>query len=92
MIISFSDKETEQLFTRERSKRFGNIARVAFRKLAYVNRAAALTDLSVPPANRQEALKGDLKGFHSIRINDQWRIIFRWTEKGAEEVAIADCH
>lgn len=92
MIISFSDKETEKLFVHEKSKRFGNIARVAFRKLAYVNREAALADLSVPPANRLEALKGDLKGFHSIRINEQWRIIFRWTAKGAEDVAIVDYH
>jgi toxin HigB-1 len=69
-----------------------NVAKVARRKLVQLNNAAALGDLAAPPGNRLEALKGDLAGKHSIRINDQWRIIFRWSETGPEEVEIADYH
>ena len=68
------------------------IAKVARRKLVMINNAGALDDLSSPPGNRLEALKGDLKGKHSIRINDQWRIVFRWTASGPEEVEISDYH
>jgi toxin HigB-1 len=64
----------------------------AQRKLDLINAAGALMDLRVPPGNRLETLKGDRSGFHSIRINDQWRIIFRWVENGAEEVQIIDYH
>jgi len=92
MIQSFADRDTEQLFHEEKNRRFAAIARVALRKLFQMNRAGVLQDLAVPPGNRLEALKGDHAGFHSIRINDQWRIVFRWTEKGPAEVAIVDYH
>lgn len=69
-----------------------DIARVARRKLIQLNAAEALGDLSFPPGNRLEALKGDLKGRHSIRINDQYRIVFRWTAAGPEDVEIVDYH
>jgi proteic killer suppression protein len=90
MIQSFADKDTEKLFHMESNLRFSAIGRVALRKLFQMNRAAALSDLAVPPGNRLEALKGDLRGCHSIRINDQWRIVFRWTVSGPVEVAIRD--
>ena len=69
-----------------------DIAKVARRKLVQVNNAIVLGDLASPPGNRLEALRGDLAGKHSIRINDQWRIIFRWTDAGPEEVEIVDYH
>ena len=62
------------------------------RKLIQLNQARALGDLAVPPGNRLEALRGDLSGLHSIRINDQWRITFRWTREGPDQVAIVDYH
>lgn len=92
MILSFANRDTEQLFHEEKNRRFAALARVALRKLFQLNRAGLLQDLSVPPGNRLEALKRDRAGFHSIRINDQWRIVFRWTEKGPAEVAIVDYH
>ena len=92
MIQSFADADTEQLFHEERNRRFYAIARVALRKLIQMNRAGRLNDLSIPPGNRLEALKGDLAGLHSIRINQQWRIVFRWTDQGPAEVRIADYH
>lgn len=92
MIQSFADADTEQLFHEERNRRFNAIARVALRKLIQMNRAGRLNDLSIPPGNRLEALKGDLAGLHSIRINQQWRIVFRWTDQGPAEVRIADYH
>jgi proteic killer suppression protein len=92
VIQSFADADTEALFHKEKNRRFSQIARVALRKLIQMNRARQLADLSVPPGNRLEALRGDLAGFHSIRVNDQWRIIFRWAAPGPEEVAIVDCH
>jgi proteic killer suppression protein len=92
MIQSFSDQDTEELFVSEKSRRFSAISRVALRKLIQMNRANSLQDLTVPPGNRLEALRGDLAGFHSIRVNDQWRIVFRWTESGPDEVAIVDYH
>jgi toxin HigB-1 len=70
----------------------GNVAKVARRKLVQLNNAAAIGDLAAPPGNRLEALGGDLVGRHSIRINDQWRIVFRWTANGPEEVEITDYH
>ncbi|MEM7600634.1 MAG: type II toxin-antitoxin system RelE/ParE family toxin, partial [Verrucomicrobiota bacterium] len=76
MIQSFADDDTEELFCKERNRRFQPIARVALRKLIQMNQAGQLSDLSVPPGNRLEALKGDLAGFHSIRVNQQWRIVF----------------
>jgi proteic killer suppression protein len=92
MIQSFADSDTEILFQTEKNRRFGGIKRVALRKLIQMNRARKLDDLSVPPGNRLEALKGNLVGFHSIRINQQWRIVFRWTEQGPSEVQIVDYH
>lgn len=92
MIQSFADADTEELFHEEKNRRFSQIARVALRKLIQMNRARQLADLSAPPGNRLEALRGDLAGFHSIRVNDQWRIVFRWTANGPEEVAIVDYH
>ena len=92
MIQSFADADTEQLFRREKNRRFHAVARVALRKLVQMNRAGQLSDLAVPPGNRLEALKGNLAGFHSIRINQQWRIVFRWTDAGPAEVAIVDYH
>jgi proteic killer suppression protein len=92
MILSFSDHDTEELFRTEKNRRFSQISRIAARKLTALHSAEALSDLLVPPGNRLEALKGKGSGWHSIRINDQWRIIFRWTEKGTSDVAIADYH
>ena len=68
------------------------LARIARRKLVQLNNAGALRDMAIPPRNRLEALKGDLAGKHSIHINDQWRIVFRWTSAGADEVEIVDYH
>jgi proteic killer suppression protein len=92
MIQSFADADTEELFHEEKNRKFSAISRVALRKLMQMNRAGALSDLSVPPGNRLEPLLGKLKGFHSIRINEQWRIIFRWTDSGPADVAIVDYH
>jgi toxin HigB-1 len=92
MIQSFADKDTQELFQRETNRRFTAINRVALRKLIQMNRARVLQDLAVPPGNRLEALKGNLAGCHSIRINDQWRIVFIWTEHGPTEVTICDYH
>ncbi len=92
MIRSFADADTEQLFRQEKNRRFSSIARVALRKLIQLNQAGSLLDMAVPPGNRLEALKGDYAGFHSIRVNDQWRIVFRWSDAGADEVDIVDYH
>ena len=92
MIQSFADKDTQELFQRETNRRFSAISRVALRKLIQMNRARTLQDLAVPPGNRLEALKGNLAGCHAIRINDQWRIVFTWTEHGPFEVRICDYH
>ena len=92
MIQSFADRDTEQLFHEEKNRRYTAIVRVALRKLIQLNRAGQLSDMAVPPGNRLEALQGNLRGFHSIRINDQWRIVFRWTENGPAEVGIKDYH
>uniref|UniRef100_UPI001131FA5C type II toxin-antitoxin system RelE/ParE family toxin n=1 Tax=Rothia dentocariosa TaxID=2047 RepID=UPI001131FA5C len=93
MIRSFANKATEQLSQRKRVKSIDpRIERVALRKLRQLNAAVALEDLRVPPGNRLERLQGDRFGQHSIRINDQWRICFRWTDLGPEEVEIVDYH
>ena len=92
MIRSFADKKTEALFRDERVKEFQGIARAAKRKLEMLDAASRLDDLKVPPGNRLEALSGDLSGFHSIRINHQWRLIFVWRDDGAYEVEIVDYH
>jgi proteic killer suppression protein len=92
MIQSFADPDAEELFRRGSNRRHAAIARVALRKLIQMNRARVLADLAVPPGNRLEALKGDLAGAHSIRVNDQWRIVFVWTQSGPGRVAIRDYH
>ena len=92
MIRSFKDADTEALFNDELVPRFRAIERPARRKLLYLSRARVLQDLRVPPGNRLEALRGKRKGQYSIRINDQWRICFRWREDGVHDVEIVDYH
>jgi toxin HigB-1 len=92
VIVSFSDGDTESLAQGERVKRFQAFETVARRKLRQLEIAGRLDDLKVPPGNRLEALKGDRRGQHSIRINDQWRVCFVWTEGGPAEVEICDYH
>jgi toxin HigB-1 len=92
MIRSFGDKRTEALFRDEFVRQFQGIARPAKRKLEAVHAASRLEDLMVPPSNRLEKLKGDLKDFHSIRINDQWRVIFKWIDGEPQAVRIVDYH
>jgi proteic killer suppression protein len=92
MIKGFRCKETEKVFKRQRSRRFGAIQRIALRKLLVLDAAGSLDDLRIPPANRLERLKGDRKGQYSIRINDQWRVCFRWKAGDADDVEIVDYH
>lgn len=92
MIRSFKCRETEALARGKRSRRFASIAVVARRKLRQLEIAGQLDDLRVPPGNRLEVLKGDRSGQHSVRINDQWRLCFRWTKGAAEDVEIVDYH
>jgi len=92
MIKSFGDKRTEALFRDEVVRDFHGIARVAKRKLEAVNAAHRLEDLLVPPSNRLEKLKGNLKDFHSIRVNDRWRVIFRWLDGQPCDVRVMDYH
>jgi toxin HigB-1 len=92
MIRSFKDAATARLFANEDVPRFRGIERQARRKLLLLNAAGHVNDLRSPPGNRLEALKGDRVGQYSIRINDQWRICFRWYEAGAENVEIVDYH
>lgn len=92
MIRSFGDNRTEALFRDEFVRQFQGVARAAKRKLEAINAAARLDDLMVPPSNRLEKLKGNLKDFHSIRINDQWRVIFKWINGEPHEVRIVDYH
>jgi proteic killer suppression protein len=91
-IQSFKSRDTEELYRTGKNKRWGNIAGPAIRKLDYLNAAHALSDLRAPPNNYLEALKKDRAGQHSIRINDQWRICFVWTDAGPENVEIVDYH
>ncbi len=91
-IRSFSCEETETLFNGQRVRRFANIENVAMRKLAMLHRAGRLDDLRVPPGNRLEALSKDRTGQHSIRVNDQFRLCFVWTDQGPTEVEIVDYH
>ncbi len=91
-ILSFKCHDTRDLFAGQRIKRFVNIEAAAMRKLAMLNRAAKLQDLRVPPGNRLEALKGGRAGQFSIRVNDQFRVCFRWKSSGAQEVEIVDYH
>ena len=93
MIRDFADKETEKIWNGTISRRLPHdIQAVARRKLRMLNNARQLDDLRIPPANRVEALKGDRRGQHSIRINDQWRICFRWNDGDASKVEIVDYH
>jgi len=96
LIASFADRATEALFHGARGKAVKRIppqiAAVAFRKLDMLNSARALQDLQSPPGNRLEALRGGLRGFHSIRVNEQWRIVFRWETGETHEVRIVDYH
>lgn len=93
MIKSFGDRDTQRLFERERVRRYpGELQRTMLRKLVVVDAAEALDDLRVPPGNRLEKLRGERAGLHSIRINDQWRICFRWEDGDAHEVEIVDYH
>lgn len=91
-IRSFKCADTEDLFGGQRIRRFVNIESRAMRKLAMLNRAAKLDDLRVPPGNRLEALKGGRAGQHSIRVNDQYRVCFVWTDEGPKDVEIVDYH
>lgn len=91
-IQSFASRDTEELFQTGKSRRFGNIASVALRKLDMLHAAKAPGDLCAPPGNRLEALAGDRAGQHSIRINDRWRLCFVWTDAGPADVEIADYH
>ena len=92
MIVSFADKETERLAGGYRVRKFAAVEAIARRKLRQLEIAGRLDDLKVPPGNRLEALKGDRKGQMSIRVNDQWRVCFRWTSAGPADVEIVDYH
>jgi proteic killer suppression protein len=93
MIISFGSKETEKIWQGERSKKLpSEIQEIARRKLRMLHNSQTVTDLRIPPSNRLEKLSGNLKEFYSIRINNQWRIIFKWNEGQASEVEIIDYH
>ena len=92
MIRSFRCKDTEALSNDLATRRFQAIQNVARRKLEMLEAAKKLTDLKIPPDNRLESLKGDRRGQHSIRINDQWRLCFRWQNGDAYNVEIVDCH
>ncbi|MEO1189731.1 MAG: type II toxin-antitoxin system RelE/ParE family toxin [Pseudomonadota bacterium] len=92
MIRRFADRDTEALFNDQRVRRFSAVERSARRKLALLHAASTLDDLRSPPGNRLEALRGDRKGQHSIRISRQWRLCFRWSDDGAVDVEIVDYH
>jgi len=93
VIVSFADKETERIWREERSRRLpSGIQQKALDRLQLLNAATRLEDLRVPPGNRLEALKGDRRGQHSVRLNDQWRLCFRWEDGNAHGVEIVDYH
>ena len=93
MILSFGTKNTEKIWNGERIKKIPiEIQQAGRRKLRMLNNSQNIGDLTIPPSNRLEKLSGNLKDFHSIRINDQWRIIFKWENNHASEVAIIDYH
>jgi len=93
VIKSIRDRETAKIFSRQRSSRLPvDIQQVAYRKLRMLNNAQSLADLSLPPGNQLEKLSGDREGQHSIRINDRWRICFKWRDGDAYQVEIVDYH
>lgn len=96
MIVSFGDKATEDLFHDRRTRRVRKyppkIVRSALQQLDMINSSRDVRDLRSPPGNRLERLKGDLEGYYSVRINDQWRLVFRWEAADAHEVRIVDYH
>ena len=93
VIQSFADADTERVWRRQHVRRFGKeLQRMANRKLLMLDAAEALSDLRVPPGNRLEQLRGGRVGQHSVRINDQWRICFRWSSAGPSDVQIVDYH
>jgi proteic killer suppression protein len=93
MVISFGDKDTKKIWEGEKVKSFPtDIQEITRRKLRMLNNSRDLNDLMIPPSNRLEKLKGNLKAFYSIRINNQWRIIFKWNNGNAEHVEIIDYH
>jgi proteic killer suppression protein len=92
VIRSFANAETERIYLTGHSRRLGNIARAAARKIEAVDFAVALEDLRNPPGNRLEKLHGDREGYYSIRVNDQYRVCFRWEDKAAWEVELVDYH
>ena len=92
MIHGFADREARLIFEGGRSRRYAGLERVIGRKLLALHAARLLNDLTIPPGNRLEALKGDRRSQHSIRVNDQYRICFRWEEPYAHEVEIVDYH
>jgi proteic killer suppression protein len=92
---SFADKATEDFYHSGKVPRkagWGNVSDVAKRKLDQLNAAVNLSDLKAPPNNKLEALKGNLAGYHSIRVNDQWRVVFKWTDQGPIDVQVMDYH
>jgi proteic killer suppression protein len=92
VILSFKDKQTEALASGRQVQRFASFERIALRKLRQLEIAGRLDDLRVPPGNNLEKLKGDRAGQMSIRINDKWRVCFKWTAAGPEDVEIVDYH
>ncbi len=93
MIVSFGNKETEKIWNGERIKKIATeIQEIGRRKLRMLNNSQNINDLQIPPSNKLEKLSGNLKEFHSIRINDKWRIIFKWKNGNAFEVEIIDYH
>jgi proteic killer suppression protein len=96
MIVSFGDRATEALFHGQRGRPIRRIPpdvrATAIRKLDMLNAAHSIQDLRSPPGNRLEALRGDWRGFHSIRVNDQWRVVFRWVDHDARDVQVLDYH
>lgn len=93
MIRSFADRDTERLWAREHVRRFpGDLRRMMLRKLLVLDGAISLEDLRIPPGNRLEKLRGDRSGQYSVRVNDQWRVCFRWVDGNAEDVEIVDYH
>ena len=93
MIVSFRSKETERIWNGERVKKIPNeIQTIGRRKLRMLNNSQTMADLKIPPSNKLERLKGSLKDFYSIRINDQWRIIFKWNNGNVSEAEILDYH